>query len=217
MEYVRLKSGVFQKPVIVGSPFRSGKRHEKSAVFKCLCGANFVSTTSSVKHNTVSSCGCLRRSLASKRLIGKSYTKTHGMSASPEYGVWSSMIKRCKDIDSKDRSTYFSRGITVCERWMCFDNFIEDMGKRPSESHSIDRENNNLGYSKENCRWATPKQQAFNKQSTVMVTVYGLTMSIGGWSDISGVPRDTIYARLHRKAKPEKWCVFAPVRQIRRA
>ena len=217
MEYVRLKSGVFQKPVIVGAPFRSGKGHEKSAVFECLCGANFVSTLANVRHNNVNSCGCLAKSLASKRLIGKSYTKTHGMSASPEYEVWSSMIKRCSDTNPKDRAAYFNRGITVCDRWLSFENFIEDMGQRPSEKHSIDRKNNDLGYSKENCRWATVRQQSFNKQSTVMVTVYGLTMSIGDWSDISGVPRDAIYARLHRKVKPEKWCVFAPVRQTRRA
>jgi hypothetical protein len=78
------------------------------------------------------------------------------------------MIRRCQDPKHKDYHNYGARGVTVCDRWQDFWAFIDDMGAKPSSRHSVDRINNDLGYSPENCRWATAKEQGRNTRKTVL-------------------------------------------------
>jgi hypothetical protein len=86
--------------------------------------------------------------------------------ASKEYNSWSGMWARVRGKKDKWILCYVSRGITVCDRWRMFENFLEDMGKRP-EGTSLDRINNDGNYEPENCRWATPKQQTDNRRPVV--------------------------------------------------
>lgn len=88
---------------------------------------------------------------------------THGMTGTPEYVSWQSIIQRCTNKNSTRYESYAGRGITVCDEWLKFDAFFKDMGFKPSSDFSIDRIDNDKGYYKENCRWATRSQQQQNK------------------------------------------------------
>jgi hypothetical protein len=93
---------------------------------------------------------------------------------------------------------YGAKGITVCERWHTFENFFEDMGKRPSNSYSIDRIDNAQGYSKENCRWATPKEQSRNTSSNRLVSFMGKTQCLAAWAEEIGAPYNILRYRLNK-------------------
>ena len=122
------------------------------------------------------------------------------------------MNRRCGNPKDAAYRHYGGRGITVCDRWRdSFDAFIADMGKRPSRTHSIDRIDNDRGYSPENCRWATRAQQARNKRSSRYLTVGDRTMVAVDWSRETGLSISTITGRLKRGWSPER-AISTPVR-----
>jgi hypothetical protein len=109
--------------------------------------------------------------------------------------VWRQMLKRCHNPRDKYWHRYGGRGITVCERWLVFENFFADVGPRPTESYSIDRIDNDGNYEPGNVRWATSSEQARNSCTTVNVTMNGKTKCILEWSQELGIKASTLYAR----------------------
>jgi hypothetical protein len=138
---------------------------------RCECGTERAVHQSSLLRGVSQSCGCWRREvsvalgLATKGGNGnRGRSRKHGeaVARTPEYRTWVSMHERCRN---PDRADYGGRGISVCERWKSYDNFLAEMGRRPSKLHSLDRYPDNDGdYEPGNCRWATKKQQVDNRR-----------------------------------------------------
>jgi len=122
---------------------------------------------------------------------------THGMSETPEYYAWKEMKQRCFNPNHKAYSNYGDRGITVCDRWLNSDNFLTDMGSRPTAKHSLDRINNDGDYSPKNCKWSTKAEQENNKRTNRLITIDGKTLNIAQWTKEMGFGRNVIRDRLN--------------------
>lgn len=168
---------------------------------RCDCGNIVTVLAYNLKSSHTKSCGCL-----AKRILVKRST-THGHSAtdkeSSTYRSWRGMVQRCNNPNNKGYHNYGGRGVIVCKRWLSFENFLEDMGEAP-KGHQIDRINNNRGYYKSNCQWATRKEQARNKRNNHLITHKGKTQCIATWAEEFGISRDTISRRLSRGWSTEK-------------
>lgn len=117
------------------------------------------------------------------------------------------MKQRCLNKNREGYKKWGGRGITVCKRWMKFENFYKDMGERP-EGMTIDRIDNSKGYHKSNCKWATPKEQSNNTRKNVFITYNGKTQTIAQWSEELGISYHTIYARLRKGWEIERVLKF---------
>ena len=124
------------------------------------------------------------------------HIKSHGCSDHRLYKTWKGMMERCNDPSNKDFKNYGGRGIKVSKRWHDVRLFVEDMYPSFKEGLSIDRKNNNRGYSKGNCRWATVAQQVSNTRLNRYITHGGITMTIADWAKKIGTSRQTIRHRL---------------------
>ena len=136
---------------------------------------------------------------------------THGLSRTPEYRSWAEMKQRCFNPNHKQYSDYGGRGITVCDRWLNFKNFLADMGSRPSPKHSLDRINNDGDYCPDNCRWATKAEQVNNRRSNRFITIGCVTLNVTQWTKEMSFGRTIIQARLDRGWSELK-AVTTPIR-----
>jgi hypothetical protein len=115
----------------------------------------------------------------------------------PEYTAWVNMISRCENPKLKHFAIYGGRGIRVCERWRdSYENFLADMGRRPSSGHSLDRIDGDGNYEPGNCRWATYTEQQRNRGNNVRVTIGGESMTLPEWEERTGIGRSTIKQRI---------------------
>ena len=159
---------------------------------KCDCGKEVVVGGMNLRSGNTKSCGCLQR-----ESVIKSKT-THGLSGTTEHNSWAGMIQRCRDKNHFAYKYYGGRGIKVCKRWQkSFQNFIDDMGSKPSAKHTLERIDGNKNYSKENCRWATMAEQNLNKKDNHFITFNGKTQTMKEWSDEVNINYDTIRNRVN--------------------
>lgn len=161
----------------------------------CDCGKTIIMCPSELqkqgKRGIIASCGCMR-----KATIGKRNTK-HGMCRHPAYAVWRSMVDRCRLPTHQAWENYGGRGITVCARWSeSFENFWADMGPAYRKGGTLERRDNSLGYTPENCAWRTRKQQANNTRRSRWLDTQKGRMTVAQASEFYGVKYTTLLYRL---------------------
>jgi hypothetical protein len=171
----------------------------------CDCGNELEMRVKRFTSGDFKSCGCMTskmQSVASKG-IPKPSLRTHGLAHHPAYFVWRSMKARCQLPTHQAWHNYGGRGITVCDRWQeSFTNFWEDMGPTYQLGLTIERIDNMLGYSPENCTWETPKVQGRNKRTNHIIATPWGRMTVAEASERSGIGETTLLYRLDRTSDP---------------
>ncbi len=175
----------------------TGIANRKIFVCRCQCGSVREIPRDYLARGT-SSCGCLRREVA--RLSNT----THGLSRHPIHESWNSMINRCRSKDPQKAIYYLDRGITVCDEWKDFQAFYNDMAPTWKPGLWIERRNNDLGYSRFNCTWATPKEQARNRRSNRLIEHDGEIKTMAEWASVYGMKLNVLFCRLRSGWSIEK-------------
>jgi hypothetical protein len=180
----------FSRLAVVG-PAKQKKYGKTTWNCLCDCGNTVNIPGSQLRNGNNRSCGCLLRETIT----------THGHSIdsirSPEYTAWTNMKDRCLNANRGDYHRYGGRGIKVCDRWLSsFESFYEDMGKRPTPKHSLERENNEKDYEPGNVKWATPKEQQNNRSSNAVITFMGQQKTIKQWAETMGINYHTLWHRI---------------------
>ena len=171
-------------------------RTERSRLYwlcECQCGNRVIVRGTQLRRGMTRSCGCLRDDARK----GNQHARKHGLWATPEWQAWSSMRRRCYEPGTTGYERYGGRGIKVCERWRYFfEDFLADMGPRPSPKHSLDRINVDGDYEPGNCRWATSKEQNQNRRSNRSLTFNGETLLMSQWAERIGISKELLHYRL---------------------
>ena len=172
-----------------------GKNKHGSYLWFCKCDCGNIKTTvgTLLRKGETKSCGCLSKENLEKGRVG-----THRMSESVEYRTWLHIKWRCLNKNCPRYKNYGGRRIKMCNDWLeSFGNFYKDMGKRPENKSSIDRIDNNKGYYKENCHWATRTEQARNKRNNKMLIYKGETRCLSDWAEKLNMNYNTLYSKLN--------------------
>lgn len=149
---------IFNNLTVISYSHTENKRAYWNCI--CKCGNKKIAQGKLVSSGNVKSCGCLNHISSNLK---------HGKSNTSEYNSWNSMKSRCNNPNYPKYKSYGARGIKMDERWSSFENFIADMGSKPSPKHTIERINVNGNYAKDNCYWATSKEQSINKRNTAIL------------------------------------------------
>lgn len=155
---------------------------------RCACGSFREVSGSALMRGKTLSCGCNR----SEKTTIHGHAK-NGMSRT--YKSWHCMLQRCSNQKNTKYKNHGGRGISVCDAWRSFPQFLSDMGERPPEK-SLDRVDNSLGYSKSNCRWATRSEQGLNCRHNRIVELHGVSKPLTAWARELGIHPETLRSRL---------------------
>ena len=191
----------------------TNERRNKSVVWEvvCDCGKHTkVAASNLTSKRPTQSCGCYHIDNVKNR------STIHGMRNTPEYAVWRTMKARCLNPKHKSFKNYGARGITIQKDWINdFSQFLSDVGRRPSSEHTLERIDNNEGYTKSNCTWKTLKEQARNRRSTVFWRLGDDTFCIAEWAEKLGILPETLHTRVNRLGWSIEKALTTPVRKHR--
>ena len=188
-----LENGTVYGNLTVLGPAERRRTGHAQVLCRCTCGVEKPIPVTELQRGKTKSCGCLRR----KKLIERS--TTHGLRKTRLYSIWSNMLNRCYLPSCKNYKHYGGRGITVCDDWKnSFEKFAADMGQPPTDQHTLDRRNNDLGYSPENCRWVTQKIQVNNRSNNVRLEYNGETRTLAEWAAHLGMKYHTLRTRFRK-------------------
>ena len=191
----------FEKLTVKLRAANNGRR----VMWECLCDPKYGGCgnityveAGCLREGRTRSCGCLRTETNKDRA-------THGLSHLGEYRIWGNIKTRCYNKNDVGYSEYGGRGIDMCDEWRDdFAAFYRDMGPRPSLEHSIDRKDNEKGYSKDNCRWATKIEQQNNRRNNLLYELDGVTKTLAEWCRDLGLNYKVIHDRLQKQGQTFK-------------
>ena len=193
-----------------------GKAQRYPWRLQCDCGNETITTADKVRSGHTASCGCLHQEALKKHEI-RSYRHGHARKnhATAEYKIWAGIIARSCNPKKGSFKNYGGRGITVCDRWLTsFKDFYTDMGPRPS-GYSIERKNNNLGYSPENCIWIPRNEQARNTRRNHIVYYAGKQLILEDACRLAGINSKVVHRRLGSGWNIDR-ALSTPVRSFRK-
>lgn len=171
---------------------------------KCDCGCEKVIMKEHLTGGNIRSCGCARK---------ESKLKTHGDIKSRLYKIWGNMRNRCSNENNPAYHNYGARGIAVCKEWDSYESFREwAYSNGYNDDLTLDRIDNDAGYSPDNCRWANVYEQANNKRNNVIIEYNGEVATMSEWAKILGIPYKVLYARLNRSMWSVEKAFTQPVR-----
>lgn len=181
----------YGKLTLTNQPYRPDPHNKRFYVHcVCQCGAAMHVPFHNLVNGSPKSCR------ACSNVASRKAGCPEGSKKNPTYRSWKAMVQRCTLSTDPCWSLYGGRGITVCERWLTFENFLADMGQRPSMKHSIDRKDRNGNYEPDNCRWATAIEQNNNRRTNVYHTYQGKSLTAPEWARERGLPVHCVKSRL---------------------
>lgn len=185
-----LTSRRFGRLTVLAFCYRKGTNYYWKCV--CDCGKERICCAGNLRKKVTTSCGCFRN----EQIVKSCGTHGHASNGKTStYKIWKGIKARTRNPNSQCYTYYGARGIDVCNEWFnSFEAFLRDMGERP-EGLTIERVDNNKGYCKENCRWASYAEQGQNKRDTVRLTYKGETKTISEWADTLQVSRRVLEGR----------------------
>jgi len=203
----------FGRLVVIGRT-KGPNHHNAYWECQCDCGKTVIVTSAHLSHGDTKSCGCLKIDVMKQQFA--THGESRGGIKTREYRIWIAMRERCYCPTNAAYQDYGGRGITISENWLnSFGNFLSDMGRAP-KGHTIERKDNSKGYSKDNCVWATYKQQNNNRRDNIIITHDDKTMTISQWADDSGVNLAVLRQRLNRLGWSMEKAIKTPVRSYSR-
>ena len=211
-KYYNIVGRQFGMLIVFAEVLPEHKNEQRPHLCICDCGEWTVVSLNSLTTYNTQSCGCL---LSKTRKDGSRKKTTHGETRngrqSREYVSWYCMKTRCLNSNADEYSNYGGRGIKICERWLNFENFLADMGRKPGRGYTLERKDTEGNYEPENCKWATSTEQVRNRRTTKRITYKGEDRPLAEWATIKSIPYGTLSARIKADWSLER-AMESPVR-----